>query len=94
MPETAGMLLAGGIAGAVSVYANTPVDVVKTNMQGEGASKFKGPMDCAAQIWKNEGIRGFYKGTVPRLSRVVIDVALTFVLYEHITNSLNYVWPD
>jgi len=24
----------GGIAGAASVFANTPVDVIKTNMQG------------------------------------------------------------
>lgn len=92
--ETAAMMIAGGMAGAASVYANTPVDVVKTIMQGEKSKDFNGPMDCARQIWKNEGIRGFYKGTVPRLSRVVIDVALTFALYEHITRTINYFWPD
>ena len=33
---------------------------------------------------KNEGIRGLYKGTVPRLCRVVNTVAITFVLIEGI----------
>jgi len=43
---------------------------------------------------KTEGIKGLYKGTVPRLSRVVIDVAITFTLYEYITMFMNKVWPD
>jgi len=43
---------------------------------------------------KNEGVRGLYKGTVPRLSRVVLDVAITFTLYEYITKAIQVVWPD
>lgn len=88
------MFLSGGLAGAASVYANTPVDVVKTNMQGLEAKKYKGAMDCFLTIFKNEGIRGLYKGTVPRLSRVVLDVALTFTLFEYIKAGLDYVMPD
>ena len=94
MTKVPATLLAGAFAGAASVYANTPVDVVKTNMQGEAASQFNGPMDCARQIWANEGLRGFYKGTVPRLTRVVIDVAITFTIYEEIKNQINKVWPN
>jgi len=85
--------LSGGIAGAASVFANTPVDVVKTNMQGLDAKKYKNGLDCFFQILKNEGIRGLYKGTVPRLSRVVLDVALTFTLYENISLLLNKIMP-
>ncbi|KAL4481011.1 hypothetical protein ABPG72_014479 [Tetrahymena utriculariae] len=104
-------LLAGGIAGAASVFgkyffyllsieqyhfkkANTPVDVIKTQMQGLEAHKYKNSLDCFFQILKNEGVKGLYKGTVPRLSRVVLDVAITFTLYEYITKAINYVWPD
>ncbi len=58
------MLLAGGLAGAASVYANTPVDVVKTKMQGLDASKYKGSLDCAKQIVAQDGFKGLYKGTV------------------------------
>jgi len=81
--------LAGGLAGAASVFANTPVDVVKTQMQGLEAKKYKNALDCFVQTFKNEGIRGLYKGTVPRLSRVVLDVALTFTLYEKISGLMS-----
>jgi len=86
--------LAGGVAGAASVAGNNPIDVVKTNMQGLDAHKYNGPMDCARQIWKHEGVGGFYKGIMPRMTRVVLDVALTFTLYENIKNFMDYVIPD
>jgi solute carrier family 25 (mitochondrial citrate transporter), member 1 len=44
---------AGAVAGAASVVANTPVDVVKTVMQGLDAQKYKGTWDCTVQIVKN-----------------------------------------
>lgn len=43
-------LIAGGFAGAVSVYANNPIDVIKTKMQGVDAAKFGGFADCAKFI--------------------------------------------
>lgn len=70
----------GAVAGAASVFGNTPIDVVKTRMQGLEASKYKSTADCAMKIWKNEGPKAFYKGTVPRLSRVCLDVAITFMV--------------
>lgn len=39
-------LLSGGVAGAASVFANTPVDVIKTLMQGLEAHKYKNSLDC------------------------------------------------
>lgn len=84
--------LAGGLAGAASVFANTPVDVVKTQMQGLDAKKYKNGFDCFVKTFQNEGIRGLYKGTVPRLSRVVLDVALTFTLYEKISAVMNKIF--
>ncbi len=63
-------------------------------MQGLKASQYKGTWDCAVQIMKNEGVKGFYKGTVPRLGRVVMDVAITFTLYDYITKAIVYMWPD
>ncbi|KAM7361638.1 putative tricarboxylate transport protein, mitochondrial isoform 1-T5 [Cochliomyia hominivorax] len=72
----------GAIAGAASVFGNTPLDVVKTRMQGLEASKFRNTTDCALQILRNEGIIAFYKGTLPRLSRVCLDVGITFMIYD------------
>lgn len=82
----------GAVAGAASVYGNTPLDVVKTRMQGLEASKYKSTADCALKIWKNEGPRAFYKGTVPRLGRVCLDVAITFMIYDSFMDLFNKVW--
>ncbi|XP_064612537.1 tricarboxylate transport protein B, mitochondrial-like isoform X2 [Liolophura sinensis] len=79
----------GAIAGAASVFGNTPIDVIKTRMQGLEASKYKNTLDCAVQIMKHEGPRAFYKGTVPRLSRVCLDVAITFMIYEQFMQLFN-----
>lgn len=63
-------------------------------MQGIHAHEFKGPLDCFMTVFRNEGIRGLYKGTVPRLSRVVLDVALTFTLFDYIKLLLDYAIPE
>uniref|UniRef100_A0AC35U311 Tricarboxylate transport protein, mitochondrial n=1 Tax=Rhabditophanes sp. KR3021 TaxID=114890 RepID=A0AC35U311_9BILA len=84
--------LMGMVAGGCSVYANTPVDTVKTRMQGLEAKKYKNTIDCAVQIWKNEGFFAFYKGTVPRLSRVCLDVGITFIIYDSIMDLLAKHW--
>jgi len=86
-------LFAGALAGAASVFGNTPIDVVKTRMQGLEAHKYKNALDCTLQVWRNEGVRGFYKGTVPRLGRVCADVAIQMTLYSKILLLLDMVWP-
>ncbi|XP_055854216.1 putative tricarboxylate transport protein, mitochondrial [Episyrphus balteatus] len=84
--------LFGAIAGAASVFGNTPLDVVKTRMQGLEASKYKNTVDCAVQIWKKEGPFAFYKGTVPRLGRVCLDVGITFMIYDSFMDFFNTIW--
>ncbi|TDG43539.1 hypothetical protein AWZ03_010045 [Drosophila navojoa] len=84
----------GAVAGAASVFGNTPLDVVKTRMQGLEASKYKNTADCALQIFRNEGPAAFYKGTVPRLGRVCLDVGITFMIYDSFMEVFNKVWKD
>jgi len=85
--------LMGGFAGACSVFGNTPLDVIKTRMQGLEASRYKSTFDCAKQIMVHEGPRAFYKGTIPRMSRVCLDVAITFMIYDTFMEYFNKVWP-
>ncbi len=86
--------LFGGFAGACSVIGNTPLDVIKTRMQGLEASKYKNTLDCARQIMVNEGPKAFYKGTIPRMSRVCLDVAITFMIYDSFMEMFNKYWPE
>ena len=86
------MGLYGGIAGALSVIANTPLDVVKTRMQGLESKKYTGFRHCIKTIFVNEGPMAFYKGTLPRMSRVILDVGITFMIYDEIKGLINKVW--
>jgi len=86
-------MLAGALAGAASVFGNTPIDVVKTRMQGLESHRYKNSLDCTWKIMKNEGVKAFYKGTTPRLARVCADVAIVMTLYEQINHFIDtYIW--
>ncbi|KAG5451787.1 putative tricarboxylate transport protein, mitochondrial [Clonorchis sinensis] len=74
----------GIVAGAASVYGNTPLDVIKTRMQGLDSHKYKNTLHCAYKIWREEGPFAFYKGTVPRLGRVCLDVCISFMIYDSV----------
>jgi len=84
--------ICGGLAGAASVLGNTPIDVVKTRMQGLDASKYRNSIDCAVQIARNEGFLAFYSGVLPRLVRVSMDVAFVFTLYHEVNKLIDLVW--
>ena len=62
-------------------------------MQGLDASRYKNTLDCARQIMVNEGPKAFYKGTVPRMSRVCLDVAITFMIYDSFMDLFAKIWP-
>lgn len=84
-------MLVGGVAGAASVLGNTPIDVIKTKMQGFQAHKYNGTWDCIAVTWRQEGFSGFYKGIGARMGRVSADVALTFFFVEKVTSLIKSV---
>ncbi|KAM7540945.1 hypothetical protein Aperf_G00000040262 [Anoplocephala perfoliata] len=86
--------LFGIVAGAASVYGNTPLDVIKTRMQGLDAHRYTNTFDCARRILLDEGPFAFYKGAVPRLSRVCLDVCISFVIYDTFMEHFDRVWPS
>ena len=47
--------LFGAVGGIVSVFMNTPLDVLKSRMQGLEAHKYKNIVDCAYSIASKEG---------------------------------------
>uniref|UniRef100_A0A7S3JG27 Uncharacterized protein n=1 Tax=Euplotes harpa TaxID=151035 RepID=A0A7S3JG27_9SPIT len=81
-------LTAGAATGIFCVAINQPLDVIKTNLQGLNAHKFKGTVDCAKQIVRHEGVMGLYKGVKPRMARVAIEVSVTFASYNAIKETV------
>ena len=68
---------------------NNPIDVVKTRVQnGQGSSSLR----VAKDILQTDGVRGFYRGVLPRLNRVTIEVALAFCIYDMVVNGINKVF--
>lgn len=65
----------GMVAGTITVYVTMPVDVVKTKMQGVGAKERYpgGSLECIWRTWRDGGIREFWKGATPRLSRLMVS---------------------
>ncbi|KAL0731766.1 hypothetical protein Bca4012_027860 [Brassica carinata] len=81
-------LVLGGLAGGLSAYLTTPLDVVKTRLQVQGTTiKYKGWLDAVGQIWRKEGPEGFFRGSIPRVMWYLPASALTFMAVEFLRES-------
>ncbi|KAK1673221.1 mitochondrial carrier protein [Colletotrichum godetiae] len=79
-------LVLGGISGVFTVYASMPFDNIKTRMQSVQSvdARYTGMMDCAARIWKSDGVTAFWRGTSPRLVRLTLSSGITFTVYDQV----------
>uniref|UniRef100_A0A3B4X0G2 Mitochondrial carnitine/acylcarnitine carrier protein-like n=1 Tax=Seriola lalandi dorsalis TaxID=1841481 RepID=A0A3B4X0G2_SERLL len=62
--------------------------VSKEVQASSGRSRYAGPLDCAVRLYKEQGIRSVYKGTVLTLIRDVPSNGLYFLTYEYLKNFL------
>ena len=75
-------VLASGMgAGAFAALLSTPIDVVKTRLQVEGATHTS-PISQAKEIMQNEGGAAFFKGAIPRMSIIGPLFAVALYSYE------------
>lgn len=63
--------LAGCTAGSVAAVFVNPIDVVKTRLQtlkrADGEKHYSGVIDATKQIYREEGIKAFFKGAMCRV---------------------------
>lgn len=71
-----------------SICASVPSpnpSVVKTRMQTiEAKKQYRNALHCAYRIVTEEGVLKLWKGTVPRLGRLVLSGGIVFSVYEQI----------
>jgi len=78
--------ISGTVSGTVAASVTTPIDVIKTQMQIVLA--FSGPVpECRAhsiffRILKEDGIKGLFRGIVPRVIKVAPSCAIMISTYE------------
>lgn len=71
------------VAGVVVVTAMNPFDVIATRMYNQNVGeRYRGNIDCFAQILRTEGPRGFFKGWFAHYARLGPHTILTFLFWE------------
>ncbi|KAL0867264.1 hypothetical protein Bca101_046382 [Brassica carinata] len=89
VPKDAAIFAAGAIAGAAAKTVTAPLDRIKLLMQTHGirighqsAKKAIGFVEAITLIGKEEGIKGYWKGNLPQVIRVLPYSAVQLLAYE------------
>lgn len=77
-------LSASLVSGFMCSFASLPFDIVKSRVQSAKPGTYKGAMDCAVQLFKNEGVLMFWRGFVTYFCRIAPHTILTFLFLEQI----------
>jgi hypothetical protein len=77
-------LTAGGVAGAVSRTAVSPLERMKIlfQVQGPGVGSYQGIIPSFLKITREEGVLGYFKGNGTNIIRIVPYSAIQFASYE------------
>ncbi|KAG8678666.1 Mitochondrial succinate-fumarate transporter [Ceratobasidium sp. 394] len=88
-------MVIGLISGAMGPFSNAPIDTIKTRLQKSpsqpGQSALSRITAIAGDMWKQEGVRSFYKGITPRVLRVAPGQAVVFAVYERVRKLIESV---
>ncbi|XAR50411.1 hypothetical protein NMG60_11004728 [Bertholletia excelsa] len=82
----------GTISGALGATCVYPLQVVRTRLQAQRSNTsdaYKGMSDVFRRTFQHEGLRGFYKGLLPNLLKVVPAASITYLVYETMKKSLD-----
>lgn len=91
-PNTLQTLLCGGLAGSTAALFSTPFDVVKTRLQTQmpgSMQRYHSILSALKNIHEHEGVRGLYRGLIPRLAMYMSQGALFFASYEFLKGLLS-----
>ncbi|OJA09592.1 hypothetical protein AZE42_06668 [Rhizopogon vesiculosus] len=83
----------GSIAGMVAEVFEYPFDLAKVRLQSQvlhNTASFGGPMDCLTQTWRDEGVRGLYRGLPVPIFGAMAETASLFVAYSQIQSLIKW----
>ncbi|CAM6104781.1 unnamed protein product [Calypogeia fissa] len=89
VPRDVSLFLAGALAGAAAKTVTAPLDRVKLLMQVHGVRAAQagikssiGFMEAIMKIGTEEGVKGYWKGNLPQVIRVIPYSAVQLLAYE------------
>ncbi|KAJ3517915.1 hypothetical protein NLJ89_g199 [Agrocybe chaxingu] len=90
----------GSVAGMVAEVFEYPFDLAKVRLQAQlltpassHAKHFDGPMHCLMQTWKEEGVRGMYRGLPAPMVGAMAETAALFLAYTGFQNVIRKASP-
>lgn len=91
--ETLRNFIAGTLGGILATTVNTPFDVVKTRIQsfipGPGVvSEYRWALPGVVKIAREEGVRGLYRGYVPKVLRLGPGGGILLVVFDVVSSIL------
>jgi len=85
--STAEYLIFAALSKCFAAVSTYPYQVMRTRLQDQHR-QYRGLTEVVVCLWKYEGVKGFYKGLVPSLMRVVPATMITFLTYENVSHAL------
>ncbi len=83
-------ILLSGLAKVIAGGSTYPYQVVRARLQMyDAGTTYENARDVIRQIWRREGLGGFYKGLAPNMLRVLPSTWVTFLVYEKVKLSLS-----
>ncbi|CAM9799027.1 unnamed protein product, partial [Choristocarpus tenellus] len=74
------------MAGSISTTVTCPIEVVKTQLQASSVAKGSNPLTIAGNIFRTEGVRGFFRGLAPGLIGIIPARSTYFWAYSKMKN--------
>jgi len=85
--------IAGAAAGAVAQGAVYPLELVRTRLAVSPPGAYRGIADAAAQVWRVEGPRAFYRGIGPSLVGILPYAGVDIAVFELLKDRLVEAYP-
>ena len=78
-------LSCGLVAGTLASLVTQPLDVVKTHVQVSNTARRVSVVQATLDFTRAHGVAGLFRGATPRVLRRALVAALSWTLYEHVS---------
>ena len=76
------------VASVFAVGFSCPADVIKSRMQNMQPGEYEGPVDCAKQMIRKEGLLSLYKGYTPAFIKLAPHTVISFIILDTLSQMI------
>ncbi|EHK17538.1 uncharacterized protein TRIVIDRAFT_214109 [Trichoderma virens Gv29-8] len=92
MPDSAETFVAGAVSGAAATGVTYPLDLLRTRFAAQGRHRVYSSLRGALwDIYRDEGLKGFFRGLGPALGQIIPFMGIFFASYEGLRLQLGHL---